>query len=108
MAKDFREKFDALPKRVRDKIERRAEKRIEEIQLAELRDLADMTQADLAEKLETSQAAVSKLEKQKNITIIRLRKAVEAMGGELDVCVRLPAKKKKVRLVSFSSRELLA
>lgn len=104
MAKDFRKKFNALPAKRREKIALRAEKKIVEFQLAELRKLADMTQTELAEKMKISQAAIAKLEKQSNLTIVRLRKVVEAMGMELDVSVRIPDKGKEVRLTSFSSR----
>lgn len=48
-------------------------------------------------------ADLAHVEKQRNITIVRLGNVIEAMGAELDVVVQLPNKKKK-RLVSFSSK----
>ena len=105
MARDFREKYDALPAKRRVKIERGVEKKLHDIQLSELRKIVDLTQQQLAERLEKSQAAISKMEKQKDLNISTLRKCIEAMGLELDVSVKAPDKK-RYRLATFSSRKV--
>ena len=104
MARDFREKFDALPKKRRAIIEKGAEEKLQEIRLAELRRLFNLTQEQLAQKLNISQAAVSKMEKQKDLNVSSLKRIIEAMGAELTVSVRLPEKNQEYRLTSFSSR----
>lgn len=58
--------------------------------LKELRRISAKSQAKIAETLKISQPAVSKIEKQTDMYLSTLRSYVEAMGGELDVIVRLP------------------
>jgi hypothetical protein len=47
----------------------------------------------MAKSLKISQPAVSKIEKQTDMYLSTLRNYVEAMGGELDVIVRLPLRR---------------
>jgi len=54
-----------------------------------IRDLLDMSQAEVAEKLSIQQAAVSRIEKREDPKLQSLIKNVHAMGGELEVRVRL-------------------
>lgn len=56
--------------------------------LAELRELRQVTQSALAERLHKSQAAVSKLEARNEVQIGTLRETVMALGGHLEICVR--------------------
>lgn len=53
--------------------------------LAELRGALELTQEELAERLQISQSNVSRLEHRDDILISTLRQVVEAMGGELHV-----------------------
>lgn len=53
--------------------------------LAELREGLDLTQEELAERLQISQSNVSRLERRDDILLSTLRQVVEAMGGELRV-----------------------
>lgn len=55
-----------------------------------LRRIAAKSQAKIARTLKISQPAVSKIEKQTDMYLSTLRSYVEAVGGELDVIVRLP------------------
>ena len=57
--------------------------------LAELRRHLSITQEDLAAALNVNQPAVSKLERADDRSLRRLRNAVEAFGGELEVGVRI-------------------
>jgi DNA-binding transcriptional regulator YiaG len=54
-------------------------------QLAEIRQAAEITQADLAISLGVSQARVSKIEHGENSGIDVVRAYVDALGGHLDV-----------------------
>ena len=67
--------------------------------LRELRTLSKLTQDQLAQRLGISQAAVSKMERRRDMTVSTLRRLVEAMGGELDVVARFPGE--SVRIAQF-------
>ena len=54
-------------------------------QLAEMRQAAEVTQAELAESLGVSQARVSKIEHGENSGIDVVRAYIQALGGRLDV-----------------------
>lgn len=87
--------FDQLVKRTmtqaeRRRASRRAKQMLSELMLAELRRMAGMTQAQLAEALGVSQASVSKLERRKDMQISTLQRIVEALGGELEITVKFP------------------
>jgi predicted transcriptional regulator len=83
--------LDALPPKRRAELDRRFKELVNEVEsLRELRRISEMSQAKIAETLKISQPAVSKIEKQTDMYLSTLRSYVEAMGGELDVIVRLP------------------
>lgn len=56
-----------------------------------LRQLAEMTQTDLAAATGMAQPEISAMEQRSDILLSTLRRVVEATGGELQVVVRLPA-----------------
>ena len=58
--------------------------------LRALRQVAGKAQADIATALNIKQPSVSKIEKQADMYLSTLRSYVEAIGGELDLVVRLP------------------
>ena len=69
---------------------RKAKKIILGITLQELRkSLANLTQEQIAEVLNVSQAQISKYEQGGDILVSKLRCVVEAMGGELRIQARL-------------------
>ena len=82
-------KFSELIKQTMkpESIARSRKSAIEEVatmELAELRDTLKVTQANLAQRMKVSQAAISKLEKRnRNIHVDQLRSIVSAMGGNL-------------------------
>ncbi len=91
MVRTLQEVMDALPDDERAEIDRRFVELVNEVEsLKELRSLSEMSQAKIAKTLKISQPAVSKIEKQTDMYLSTLRGYVEAMGGELDVIVRLP------------------
>jgi len=91
MVVTLKEVLDALPPERRAEIDRRYEEIVNEVEsLKELRRLSKLSQAEIAETLKITQPAVSEIEKQTDMYLSTLRSYVEAMGGELDVIVRLP------------------
>ncbi|HEX9736658.1 MAG TPA: XRE family transcriptional regulator [Thermoanaerobaculia bacterium] len=74
----------------RREIERRAKAMLLEMRLAELRQALQLTQEEVAEALGRNQSAVAALEKRTDMLLSTLRRYVEAMGGELEVIVRIP------------------
>jgi DNA-binding CsgD family transcriptional regulator len=61
--------------------------------LRELRLVAGKAQADIAASLDIKQPSVSKIETQADMYLSTLRRYVEAIGGELDLIVRLPRRR---------------
>jgi transcriptional regulator with XRE-family HTH domain len=58
--------------------------------LRELRKIAGKAQAEIAAALKIKQPSVSKIEKQADMYLSTLRSYVEAIGGKLELVVRLP------------------
>jgi hypothetical protein len=58
--------------------------------LRELREIAGKAQIDVATVLRIKQPSVSKMEKQADMYLSTLRAYIEAIGGELELVVRLP------------------
>jgi transcriptional regulator with XRE-family HTH domain len=82
--KDLRNKVRSNPERAaRVKTRRQA---IEDaLALAEIRERRELTQTDIAQVLEMSQANVSRIERQQNLYLSTLAEYVEALGGELKI-----------------------
>lgn len=72
------------------KVERRAAELYEEMTLRELRRAHELTQTAVAERLRIKQASVARIEQRSDLLLSTLRSYVQAMGGELDIVVRLP------------------
>lgn len=58
--------------------------------LAELRDNLDLTQEEVASRLQISQSNVSRLEKRRDMLVSTLREVVAAFGGELHLVAEFP------------------
>jgi DNA-binding XRE family transcriptional regulator len=94
MGKNFDEWLASIPEGRRNRIEKEAEKLIEEYQtLVDLRKARDLTQSKLAKDLSISQVSVARMEKRTDLLISTVRSYVEAMGGQLDLVVSFPGKK---------------
>ena len=75
----------------RKKVEARAAQLIaEEMTLRELRHARKLTQVRMAKTLGITQDSVSRLEKRSDLLLSTLRKAVEAMGGNLSLVAEFP------------------
>jgi transcriptional regulator with XRE-family HTH domain len=94
MGRTLSEMIDALPKQRRERIDARYRALKDEVEsLGELRKAAGKAQADIAATLKIKQPSVSKIEKQTDMYLSTLRSYVEAIGGELDLVVRLPSRR---------------
>lgn len=92
MGRTLDEVLDALPKSRRARIDRRFRELQDEVEsLQQLRRAAGRAQIDIAAALRIKQPSVSKIEKQTDLYLSTLRSYVEALGGKLDLVVRLPA-----------------
>jgi transcriptional regulator with XRE-family HTH domain len=91
MGRPFSRIVPALPAR------RRNDKGLPDIRqdvkgLRELRLIAGRAQADVAAALRIKQPSVSKVENQTDMYLSTLRAYVEALGGRLELVVRLPVR----------------
>jgi hypothetical protein len=94
MGRTLSEMIDALPKQRRERIDARYRKLKDEVEsLGDLRKAAGKAQAEIAATLKIKQPSVSRIEKQTDMYLSTLRSYVEAIGGELDLVVRLPSRR---------------
>lgn len=88
-----------LPPERRERIERAAAVEVREIRaLRAIREAAGATQEELARKLGVNQTAISKMERRKGVSMTNLMRVVQAVGGEIDIAVRL-AGRTSIRIV---------
>lgn len=81
----------SLPKDQQDRVALRHRELKQEVDgLRELREITGKAQADIATALNIKQPSVSKIEKQADMYLSTLRSYVEAIGGELELTVKLP------------------
>ena len=93
MGRTLNEIIAAMPKARQKKIKARAKELIEEYEsLRALRKDVRLSQQRIAKKLGISQPAVSKMEHQTDMNLSTIRSYVEALGGELDLVIRLPGR----------------
>ena len=94
MGRTLSEMIDALPKQRRERVDARYRELKDEVEsLRELRKAAGKAQAEIAATLKIKQPSISKIEKQTDMYLSTLRSYVEAIGGELDLVVRLPSRR---------------
>lgn len=92
MSRTLDDVIAALPEDRRERIDARFQELKDEVEsLGELRRVAGKAQADVATTLKIKQPSVSKIEKQADLYLSTLRSYVEAIGGQLDLVVRLPS-----------------
>jgi hypothetical protein len=102
MGRNLNQVLADLPTDRRARIDARYSEMKAEIEsLGELRRVAGKAQADVASALKIKQPSVSKIEKQTDMYLSTLRSYVQAIGGELDLVVRLP-KRPALRLQHLS------
>jgi transcriptional regulator with XRE-family HTH domain len=94
--RSFSELVVKMPRKAQEEIKRGTAKILAEMELAELREALEIRQIDLAQKLKTTQAAVSRLERRGNVTIGKLKDYIEALGGRLELNAVLPGHTVKI------------
>ncbi|EJW13359.1 transcriptional regulator, XRE family protein [Rhodovulum sp. PH10] len=93
MARTLDDVLASLPKTRQRRVDSRFRELKDEVEsLQELRRVTGKVQADIAAALEITQPSVSKIEKQTDMYLSTLRSFVEAIGGELELVVRLPSR----------------
>lgn len=91
MPVNINDKFKKLSAAQKKRVETRAAEIVaEQMTLRELRKARKLTQVKLAKSLGITQDSVSRLEKRSDLLLSTLRKAVEAMGGNLSLVVQFP------------------
>jgi len=91
MGRNLNQIIAELPPERQERIEARYQELKQEVEsLRELRQIAGKAQADVAATLHIKQPSVSKIEKQTDMYLSTLRSYVEAVGGELELLVKLP------------------
>ena len=94
MGRSLEDVIGALPEERRRRVGMRFEELKDEVKsLGELRRAAGKAQAQIAAALRIKQPSVSKIEKQADMYVSTLRSYVEAIGGQLDLIVRLPSRR---------------
>lgn len=97
MARNFRELEAKMSTGARARSDAKTKKAIEGMALSELRQAMGITQERLAKTLRIKQAGVSKIESRSDIFVSTLRKAIEAMGGELEIRAKFASGEIKIR-----------
>jgi predicted XRE-type DNA-binding protein len=80
-----------LPPERREQVDARYQELKQEVEgLRELREITGKVQLEIATALNIKQPSVSKIEKQTDMYLSTLRNYIEAVGGELELVVKLP------------------
>ena len=91
MAKTLDQKLQELSPQRQQSIKARTSALIfEERTLQTLRKQLDMTQEEMARRLQIGQENISRLEKRSDMKLSTLQAYIEALGGELDLTVQFP------------------
>ena len=90
MARKFSELESRMSSVARARSDARHRELLREMPLQELRQARQLTQIQIAETMNLTQAAVSKLERNTDMYISTLKHFVEAMGGDLDIRAVFP------------------
>ncbi len=91
MGRNLNQIIAELPPERQEGVEARYQELKREVEgLRQLRQIAGKAQADVAAALHIRQPSVSKIEKQTDMYLSTLRSYVEAVGGELELLVKLP------------------
>ncbi len=91
MGQSLEQVIASLPREQQEQIEARYDALRQEVDgLRELRQAVGKAQGDVATALNIKQPSVSKIEKQADMYLSTLRGYVEAIGGKLELTVKLP------------------
>jgi DNA-binding transcriptional regulator YiaG len=82
--------MSTLPVERQQRIKAQSNQTLTAIRLAELRKQLQISQTQLAEKMQVSQASISQLENQGDVQFSTLMRYVHALGGKLRIEVDMP------------------
>lgn len=91
MAKSFKILQDKMSPEAQQIVHDKTNKLLKDVLLFEIRENLNITQEDMAVKLHTKQANVSRTERRRDMKLSTLKRYVEALGGELDIVARFPS-----------------
>ena len=77
-------------------IDQEVEGELLQMDLRALREAAGLTQGELAQRVEITQSQLSKMERREDHRISTLRRYVEALGGNLEICAVINGKRVKL------------
>jgi hypothetical protein len=101
MAKPFKNLVARMSPDAQKQVKERAEAMLLELNLQELRQrCTELTQEDVAELLDVTQAYVSKFERRGDMLLSTLYSYIRALGGELEIRARVPGHD-EVRVTQF-------
>lgn len=91
MGRKLSEVLESLPPEQRARVAQRRDALIEEVAtIRELREALGYAQTHVARQLNVTQPAVSKMERQADMTLSALRNYVESLGGTVEIHVQVP------------------
>lgn len=91
MARRFGELRSQIPADRQRRNEEQAKALLAAMSLAELREALDITQEEMAHRLEVAQSNVSRLERREDMLLSTLKEFVAALGGELQLVAAFPS-----------------
>lgn len=101
--RSFRELVSKMSPEAQSEIRKGTAAILAKMELAELREALQIRQVDLAKKLETTQAAISRLETtNQDPKVSTLRNYAQAIGGELQISVKIADR--HISLTNFTGR----
>lgn len=90
MAKKWNELKNKMSPAARARVDARVARSLQSLPLDEIRKAIGLTQADLAERLDVQQSAISKTESAADMYLSTLRRYIEALGGTLHITAEFP------------------
>jgi ABC-type transporter Mla subunit MlaD len=101
MARPYKNLRDRMSPGSRKRSEERARRELLEMNLAEIRkNVAHLTQEQIADLLDRTQATVSALEKREDMLLSSLAEYVRVLGGRLELIARFPDQ--DIRITQFT------
>jgi DNA-binding XRE family transcriptional regulator len=101
MARSFEELRKQIPPERRARNRRRAEELLAELRLREVRAACELTQQQLAERLNIDQPNVSRIENRSDVHVSTLSDYIAALGGRLEILAVFP--EGTVRIAQFGN-----
>ncbi|MCX7118794.1 MAG: transcriptional regulator [Gammaproteobacteria bacterium] len=88
MGKSFSTLKNKMSLTAKKTVKEKTSQLLKEVLLYEIREQLRITQEDMAIKLNTKQANVSRTERRRDMKLSTLKRYIEAMGGELDIVAK--------------------